>query len=107
MLLSVDRFVWIGAAMLTAVLLARPAAAQDRSRDQSGDRLAFSASIFGGYRTDVSNAPTPELQTSAPYGGTTLTIDYRSLSEKITIVTRGSADSRHYRTQPALTSIGV
>ena len=91
--------------MLTVTVLARPVAAQQRSDNQPGNGLTASASVFGGYVTDVTNAPSPDLQTNAPYAGSILTINYRSLSEKISIATRGSADSRHYRTQPAITAV--
>jgi hypothetical protein len=61
--------------------------------------------MFGGYVTDVKSAPSPDLQTNAPYAGTILTINYRSLSEKVSIGTSGSADTRYYRTQPAITAV--
>jgi hypothetical protein len=83
------------------------AAQQSSSGGQQGSNLTGTASMFSGYDTDITRtAVDPSMQAAAGHVGSTLGLRYASRSDRVAFATRGSVDTRHYRTSPTTTFTG-
>jgi hypothetical protein len=106
MLMFSQSTAWFTAATLMGVVSSQTASAQQQPPGNTpGANVTASASMFGGYDTDISRATLdPSLRASAPHAGTILTLNYRRRTEKIGFSIRANADSRHYRTDQPVTA---
>src|SRR5688500_5322171 len=103
---SLDRMMTRTAvAVLVSACFAAHAASQSAppSGDTPGSNLTLSASVFGGYDSDITAAGLGSgSQPSAALGGAIFTVNYRARSEKIGFGTRATADSRYYNAEDPL-----
>jgi hypothetical protein len=103
---SLDRLMTQAAvAVLVSAGMAASAAAQSQppSGDTPGSNLTLSASVFGGYDSDITAASLGSaVQPSATLGGAIFTVNYRARTEKIGFATRTTADSRYYNADEPL-----
>ena len=91
------------AGLVASLVSPLPAAAQ---RDPEPATLRLSVSTFGGYDTDVTGvAADPESSPSAPYGGSSVALNFRNRTDKIDFSSRGSVDYRNYRTDEPLSAV--